>query len=608
MNQTLELLKKYFGHDSFREGQDVLIDHIIDKRDVLGVMPTGGGKSICYQLPALLMDGVTVIVSPLIALMKDQVDSLNENGISATYLNSTITTEESYFREEAIRDGQYTLIYVAPERLLTDSFVRLCQSIEIDLVAVDEAHCISQWGHDFRPSYKNIPAFINEMNQRPIVAAFTATATKIVIEEIVRLLELKNPYELTTGFDRENLLYRVIKPRDKFKYLKEWIEAKDPMWSGIVYCSTRKSVESLSEKLSAKGISVEGYHGGMTSEVRTRVQDNFMRDHTKLIVATNAFGMGIDKPDVRYVIHYNMPKNMEAYYQEAGRAGRDGEPSECLLMYSPSDIVKQKMLMTLNNSSQERLDVLRENLQYLVNYCHSDSCLRDEIVAYFGEDKSGENCGSCGNCLDDSDFVDMTTEAQKILSCIYRMKERFGLGIVIQVLRGSKNKRVISLGLNQLTTYGILSDLSEGALREIIMNLIARGYIHMTTDEYPILKLTSLSKAVLSGHEQIMVKQERVNIKDSKGKRKSRGKKSVVRPENFDETLFDLLADKRSELANKKGVARYMIFSNKTLENMVIEKPLDDESFLEVNGVGENKLNNYGEDFMGVIKAYLEAK
>lgn len=599
----LDTLKKYFGHDSFREGQESLVDQILSKRDVLGVMPTGGGKSICYQLPALMMPGITVIVSPLIALMKDQVDGLTENGISATYLNSTISYEESSQRESGILNGDYKLVYVAPERLLTDSFIRLFSMVDIDMVAVDEAHCISQWGHDFRPSYRNIPTFLNSIGSRPVVAAFTATATKVVVEEIVQLLELSDPFKLTTGFDRENLLYRVIKPKDKFRFLKEWIETKGDKDAGIIYCSTRKTVESLTEKLSGKGLNVLGYHGGMTSDIRTEVQDAFMKDHTKIIVATNAFGMGIDKPDVRYVIHYNMPRNMEAYYQEAGRAGRDGENSECLLMYSPSDIVKQKMLMTMNDSGPERLVIQRENLQYLVNYCHSDGCLRNEIITYFGESVESEDCGSCGNCLDESDFVDMTTEAQKILSCIYRMKERFGLGVVMQVLRGSKNKRIISLGLNELPTYNILRDLSEGALREIIMNLIARGYIHMTTDEYPILKLTSMSRSVLRGEETIMVKQERVAIKDRKKTRKKK-KASADRPDNFDERLYELLADKRTELAEEKGVARYMIFSNKTLESMVIHKPMDEEAFLEVNGVGENKLDKYGQVFLSVIRNY----
>lgn len=603
MSRKLELLKKYYGHESFRNGQEALIDHIIAGQDVLGIMPTGGGKSICFQLPALLSQGVTLVVSPLIALMKDQVDGLNENGIAATFLNSTLSHNEAYEIEDAIRDGQYKLVYVAPERLLNETFVRLCQNIEVSLIAIDEAHCISQWGHDFRPSYKNIPEFIRRIEKKPVMAAFTATATKLVVEEIVRLLELRAPFKLTTGFDRENLLYRVIKPRDKFKFILDWIGQRDSMDIGIIYCSTRKAVESLSDKLRKKGLSVQGYHGGMSSDQRNKVQDQFMRDETRIIVATNAFGMGIDKPDVRYVIHYNMPKNMEAYYQEAGRAGRDGEASECLMMYSPSDIVKQKMLMTQNDISPERLALQRENLQYLVNYCHCDTCLRNEIVRYFGESLEAENCGGCGNCLDASDFIDMTVEAQKILSCIYRMKERFGLSMILKVLRGSKDKRVLSFGFDQLPTYGILSQLSEGALREIIMNLIARGYIHMTTDEYPVLKLTSQSKEVLKGSEQIMVKQERVQIKDTK---KTSGKKgTMARPENFDEKLYDLLSEKRTQLAAGKGVPRYMIFSNKALEQMTIMKPTDETMFLDVNGVGENKLKNYGKDFLSVICQYM---
>ncbi|NTW72829.1 MAG: RecQ family ATP-dependent DNA helicase, partial [Eubacteriaceae bacterium] len=381
-----ELLKKHFGYDTFRTGQDEIIDHIMNGHDALAIMPTGGGKSLCYQLPAIMGEGVTLVISPLIALMKDQVDGLLESGIEATFLNSSLTVSETNHRVEEILQGKYKLIYVAPERLLTESFLYLCQNLKIFLIGIDEAHCISQWGHEFRPGYREIPRFISRLETRPTIAAFTATATAYVIQDIKNLLELRSPYELVTGFDRENLIYQVVKPQDKFRYLKSYLQNNFTGESGIIYCATRKVTESLTVKLKESGFLAAGYHGGMDNETRTQVQDAFMMDHIKIIVATNAFGMGIDKPDVRFVIHYNMPKNMEAYYQEAGRAGRDGKKSDCILMYSPADIVKQKLLIAQSTISPEREKMQLENLQTLVNYCHTNNCLREEIIGYFGEE------------------------------------------------------------------------------------------------------------------------------------------------------------------------------------------------------------------------------
>ncbi len=500
-----ELLKKHFGYETFRTGQEHIIDQVAAGRDVLGIMPTGGGKSICYQLAAMLMEGITIVISPLIALMKDQVDGLNENGIPSTYINSSLNYSETQKRMNDIRRGEYKLVYVAPERLLTESFVRLSGELAIDFVAVDESHCISQWGHDFRPSYRDISEFITRLNKRPVVGAYTATATRAVVEEIKDLLALQDPYELMTGFDRPNLVYQVVKPQDKLKYTETFMKSHKEQY-GIIYCSTRKSVESLTTKLKGGGFSVEGYHGGMDMQKRTEVQEAFMFDDIKVVVATNAFGMGIDKPDVRFVLHYNMPKNMEAYYQEAGRAGRDGDESECLLLYSPSDVVKQKLLINQNSQDSQRVNVQYENLQHLVNYCHTDSCLRKEICTYFGEDYGTDNCGSCGNCLEEAEYVDMTRESQIIMSLIYRTGQRFGLTMIIQVLRGSRNQKILSWKLNEQSTYGLLKAYSQGALREIIMNLIARGYLHMTTDRFPVLKLTGSAKPVLAGDEQLYVK------------------------------------------------------------------------------------------------------
>lgn len=603
-----ELLKKYFGYESFRTGQEEIIDQIHGYRDVLGIMPTGGGKSICYQIPALLFDGVTLVISPLIALMKDQVDGLNDNGIPSTFINSTLSMEETRTRYEGIKHQKYKLVYVAPERLLTDSFVALARGTAIDFIAVDESHCISQWGHDFRPSYRDIPTFIQMLDVRPVVGAYTATATTFVVDEIKLLLGLQNPYELVTGFNRPNLIYQVVKPKDKYRYTKDYLNDRYGE-TGIIYCSTRKTVESLSTKLRGAGYKAMGYHGGMDSETRTRVQDGFMFGDTEIIVATNAFGMGIDKPDVRYVLHYNMPKNMESYYQEAGRAGRDGRESDCILMYSPSDIVKQKLLISSNSEDPDRLKIQFDNLQYLVNYCHADNCLRAEISRYFGEEIEGENCGSCGNCLEDADFVDMTKEAQIIMSLIYRTGQRFGLTMLIQTLRGSKNQKILSWKLDEQSTYGLLKDYSEGALREIMMNLIARGYLHMTTDKFPVLKLTADAKPILKGEATIHVKKDRTEIKDKKSSKKSRKSTSGNQVAlDYDEKLYEMLSARRSQMAKEKRKPVYLIFSNATLEEMAFYKPTNREAMLDIKGVGNHKYELYGRLFMDLISDYVDGE
>lgn len=601
-----KLLKKYFGYDTFREGQEFIIDALVSGQDALGIMPTSGGKSLCYQLPSLLKEGMTIVVSPLIALMKDQVDGLNEMGIGATFINSTLSASENRERWQNIGEGKYKLIYVAPERLLTFGFIDLCKSVNISLVAVDEAHCISQWGHDFRPSYGDIPRFIESLDSRPVVGAFTATATTRVVDEIKVLLNLKTPKEVIIGFDRPNLFYKVIKPKDKLKYLKDYMDENHTSGSGVIYCSTRKTVESLTSKLQGKGYNVKGYHGGMSTEERTQTQEDFMMDRVNLMVATNAFGMGIDKPDIRYVVHYNMPKNMESYYQEAGRAGRDGGESECILMYSPSDIVKQKFIISQNEMTPTREKIQLENLQYLVNYCHSDDCLRSEILAYFGEAHEQSNCGKCGNCTEEIHYVDITIDAQKIMSCIYRTRQRFGINLIINTLRGSKNKRIKELGLDQATTYGLLAEYSEGALREIIMNLIARGYLELTADQYPVLKLCEKSKEVLFEQGQVTMRQERTVIKDNKKKKSRKSKTSNKMDNPYDAGLYDQLAELRSKLAEEKQVPRFMILSNATLEDIAYYKPVTEEAFLEVKGIGESKMTNYGDAFMAVVRSYME--
>ena len=593
------ILKTYFGYDEFRNGQDKLIESIIKGRDALGIMPTGGGKSICYQLPAIALDGITIVISPLISLMKDQVDSLNELGINAAFINSTLDNDEFLQILEGIRANSYKIVYVAPERLNTDSFINLVKDIRISLVAVDEAHCISQWGHDFRPSYLEIPRFINSLKQRPAVAAFTATATKEIIKEIKRLIGLRNPIEVTTGFDRPNLYYQVLKVSNKSKFLIEYLNENFKTESGIVYCATRKSVESLVKILNDKGFSAVGYHGGMNSEERQNNQDEFILGNKRLIVATNAFGMGIDKPDVRFVIHYNMPKNMEAYYQEAGRAGRDGEKSDCILLYSASDIVKQKLMIQNDDIDPKRQEMLYKNLQYLVNYCNTNDCLRNQILNYFDEDSASDKCKNCSNCIDSSEMVDITLEAQKILSCIYRVNQRYGANMVIQVLRGSKNKKVLEARLENVSTYGIMKEYSDSAISEIIMTLVSSGYIHMTHDKYPVLKLTSKSADVLSGKIKLHHKKHLLQKKDEKEKASKSIKGGNI---DFDIELFEKLKQYRYKIAQEKGLPPYVIFHDIALKEMAAYLPVNKESFLEIKGVGEKKYENYGEGFIDIIK------
>ncbi len=585
------LLGEYFGFNEFKDGQRNLIETVLNGNDALAVMPTGGGKSLCYQLPSLIFKGIVIVISPLISLMKDQVDSLDQMGIESTFINSTLDEEIYFQRIRNIEKGKYNLVYIAPERLNSQMFLNLTKKIEISMIAIDEAHCISQWGHDFRPSYREIPKFINSLEKRPVVSCYTATATKTVMKDIVDTIGLIDPLVSIVGFDRPNLFYNVIKPGNKYDYLKDYLENNYKSDSGIIYCSTRKTVESLVSRLSQDGYSVTGYHGGMLDSIRDRNQEDFIFNRKRIIIATNAFGMGIDKPDVRFVIHYNMPKNMEAYYQEAGRAGRDGEYSHCILLYSSQDIVKQKIIIQSNNSQIEREKQLYENLQYLVDYCNTNECLRKNILKYFGETYEKENCENCGNCLSDSQMIDITLEAQKILSCIYRMNQQYGITMVVQVLRGSRNKRILERKLNELSTYGIMKDYREETVKEIIMALTSMGYINVTLDKYPILILTEKSIPILKGkikvyHKEDLLYPEKEEIKD------------------IDSRLFEELKEFRMNESRKQQVPAFVIFNDKTLEELSIKKPLTHSEFLSINGVGTKKYESYGNDLKEIIEKY----
>ncbi|MFI3312673.1 MAG: DNA helicase RecQ, partial [Eubacteriales bacterium] len=555
-----QVLKEYFGYDAFRDGQEQLISATLSGRDALGIMPTGGGKSICFQVPALMMEGITLVISPLISLMQDQVDALVQSGVAVAFINSTLSPREMDSVLYDATQGVYRLIYVAPERLFSPSFLDFVQRVSIAMVAVDEAHCISQWGQDFRPSYSQIPQFLNQLPTRPVVTAYTATATQRVRDDIVASLELRNPEILVTGFDRENLRFAVKRSKSKMKDLVEFLEPRRDE-SGIIYCSTRKNVDVVWEKLDKDGYSVGRYHAGLPDEMRKGNQREFLFDRLKLMVATNAFGMGIDKSNVAFVVHYNMPKDMESYYQEAGRSGRDGSKANCLLLYGGQDVRTQKFLIENGNDTESLEPELAQHLknqayarlEHMEGYASTNDCLRQYILRYFGENR-GDFCGNCGNCLDNTQLVDVTVTAQKILSCIYRMGQRFGIKLVIEVLRGSKNKRVLQSGFNNLSTYGICKE-TEDELLEVVNLLLARGYLTKTEGEYPVVVLTALASPVLKGQVRLEMKQA-VKIAPT----------VVITEEN--QGLYHHLRALRSDIAREVSLPSYMIFSDKSLQDM----------------------------------------
>ena len=579
-----DLLKQYFGYDEFRPGQKEIIQKVIDQENVLGIMPTGSGKSICYQLPALLLDGLTVVVSPLISLMKDQVDAANQLGIPATFINSSLDGYETARRFQEIDRQQYRLLYIAPERFIMPDFIQAMKRWNVRMIAIDEAHCISQWGHDFRPSYLQMANQLDQLPNRPVIVALTATATVQVAADIKRLLKIPENNHIQTGFERENLRFQVIKDQKKEQYLIEYLKINKNQ-SGIIYAATRKEVDRLYHLLKKFDFSVGRYHGGLNENERTEMQEAFLYDRLQLIVATNAFGMGINKSNVRFVIHYQIPGSLEAYYQEAGRAGRDGLSSEAILLFSPQDIQVKKFFIQQSQREERQKKKEYEKLKAMTEYVYIESCLQQYILNYFGETSSP--CNRCGNCLDDREIVEVTTEAQMVLSCLKRMGENYGKQMLMKVLAGSKEQKLQALGFGHLSTYGLMKNQSQKETMQLIEYLISNGYLLTINGEYPVLKVTERGIQVLKGQESVY--------------RKEPKKVQQLSDEETD-TLFEVLRELRTDLASEAGVPPYVVFSDSTLKEMSRIRPSSRLEMLQIKGVGQSKLDKYGEAFLSRIK------
>ena len=605
-----EVLKNYFGYDTFRPGQEEIIEAILNGRDAMAIMPTGAGKSVCYQVPALLLPGITLVVSPLISLMQDQVKALNDVGVHAAFINSALTEGQIRKALSLAAQGVYKIIYVAPERLESWEFLDFATHTEISMVTVDEAHCISQWGQDFRPSYVKIVDFIRKLGRRPVVSAFTATATENVRDDILRTLQLANPNVVVTGFDRENLYYSVEHIRKKDDFILDYIE-KHPSDSGIIYCATRKNVDKLYEELFKRGVAVTRYHAGLGSAERKKNQEDFIYDRAPVVVATNAFGMGIDKSNVRFVIHYNMPQSMENYYQEAGRAGRDGEPAQCILLFSPQDMMINRFLLEQKDFSEltgEEARLIRQRdtrrLQTMEQYCRGTGCLRNYILQYFGEETE-DPCENCGNCHREYTEIDLTEEARQVVKCVTETRGRYGIQIVIGTLLGANRVRLRELGRMNYESYGSLKEKKEADLRALISQMVSEGYLRQTEEQYSVLKLGDTAPLM---KEDARVMLRTWKAKEPEKKKKTAKVKSTDGLTSAGSELFEVLRKLRMEIARENGVPPYIVFNDKTLIDMCVKLPATEEEFLEVSGVGENKRKKYGRQFLDAIAEFQQEK